>query len=461
MKGAGSGNYYLNLAREDYYDNQTEEPGQWFGTGAQWMNLQGTVKRDAFHNLLEGYSPDGKWFHVQNAGSPKRQSGWDLTFSAPKSVSVLWALSPDDLRKEIESAHQHAVKRALTYLEETAGITRRGRGGAIKESAALVYATFQHGTSRAHDPQLHTHAILLNLGLREDGTSGSLQSLNIFREKMSAGAVYQTELACVLRRKMNLQIDPDPVSFHVRGVPKELCHEFSKRRRAIERKLKAQGKQGAIAAKTAALETRQKKESIPRAELFSRWEQVGKTYGWNAMHIFNRQQEKNLQKQIEVISKQIIAEKLKEVIESIPAAQRTRARVIRAATMVAIQNGADAQMLADNLNTNKTDKKLRLFHIEWRPLFRKAPSWSLAKKMRAPVIVLGPPGLRKRRNQWGRIIWRRNAVIGEVRMQRKLLFPKAPRWSPARKIALPALRLLKRPIQSPPLKPSKDNRITH
>jgi conjugative relaxase-like TrwC/TraI family protein len=104
MKGAGCGNYYLKLAREDYYG--AEQPGTWFGHGADLMQLAGTVKKSALHHLLEGRSPDGKQAWVQNAGDPHRQSAWDLTFSAPKSVSVYWALAPEDLRLQVEQAHQ-------------------------------------------------------------------------------------------------------------------------------------------------------------------------------------------------------------------------------------------------------------------------------------------------------------------------------------------------------------------
>lgn len=89
LKGAAAGNYYLDLARDDYYVNAGEAPGRWFGTGAALLGLSGEIKGKQFRNLLAGCSPDGKQALVQNARNPDRQSGWDLTLSAPKSVSVL------------------------------------------------------------------------------------------------------------------------------------------------------------------------------------------------------------------------------------------------------------------------------------------------------------------------------------------------------------------------------------
>jgi conjugative relaxase-like TrwC/TraI family protein len=98
-----------------------------------------------------------------------------MTFSAPKSVSVLWALSEPRDREAIESAHCLGVATALRHLEQAAAWARRGKGGAIRErTAGLLMAAFDHHTSRALDPQLHTHAFVFNLAPRQDGTWGAL-----------------------------------------------------------------------------------------------------------------------------------------------------------------------------------------------------------------------------------------------------------------------------------------------
>ena len=88
MKGAGKGNYYTGLAQEDYYTKGGEPLGEWYGEGAEQLGLNGKVKDIELRLALEGFSPTGEKL-VQNAGDKDRQSGWDLTFSAPKSVSIL------------------------------------------------------------------------------------------------------------------------------------------------------------------------------------------------------------------------------------------------------------------------------------------------------------------------------------------------------------------------------------
>lgn len=88
---SGRENYYLQLAREDYFLEGGEPPGRWFGSALASLGLvEGTVEKDTLRTLMDGFAPDGRPL-VQNAGKPNRQPGWDLTFSAPKAVSALWS----------------------------------------------------------------------------------------------------------------------------------------------------------------------------------------------------------------------------------------------------------------------------------------------------------------------------------------------------------------------------------
>jgi len=286
----GSGGYYLDLAREDYYLKGGEPLGRWWGRGADMLVGRGTVQRDDLRALLKGYSPSGEAL-IQGAGREDHQRGWDLTFSAPKSVSVLWSQVDERTRIVIQQAHYQAVVAALDYLQDEAALTRRGRGGKVLERAGLVVATFEHGTSRALDPQLHTHTLVLNVGVRDDGTTGTILSKPFYQAKMTAGALYRAELANQLEKRFGCRCDREEqgTSFRVAHVPDSLCKEFSKRREETVRQLKAFGSESAPAAAIAAWETRRTKEHTPpRTELFAGWKQVAESFGFRAGKALNR-----------------------------------------------------------------------------------------------------------------------------------------------------------------------------
>jgi len=281
IKGASPGEYYLSLAKEDYYLQGGEPPGQWIGGGAEELGLKGEVSREELQNIMQGFSADGEEALVQNAGAKDRRSAWDLTFSAPKSVSVVWSQSSGEVRSEIQEAHKEAVKKSLQYLNDAAAITRRGKGGVSEEQVNLAVAAFEHGTSRAGDPQLHTHALVMNVAKRVDGSSGTIETRPLFQHKMAAGALYRAELSHQLESRLGLLSSRQGSSFELIGVSKELAEEFSKRRREIKKTLLDQGYTSAVAAKVVTLNTREVKGHISREQLFSEWQKKGEELGWS------------------------------------------------------------------------------------------------------------------------------------------------------------------------------------
>jgi conjugative relaxase-like TrwC/TraI family protein len=279
--GSASGRYLADLAREDYYHAGGEPPGIWHGKEAEHFGVGGQVDRKEFLRLCEGYSKDGKERLVRNAGTDRR-AGWDLTFSAPKSVSVTWALSDELTRKEIQDAQREAVKKALTYLEREAGEVRAGERGDRPEKCGLLFAMFEHGTSRAQDPQLHTHTVGLNLAHREDGTIGTLEARSIFRHKMAAGAVYRAELSAQLEKRLGVEIlRGKKDTFEIAGVPQSLIEEFSKRREMILTAMEKEGAKGAARAAHFTLTTREKKQHVARELLFDEWKEAGRAHGFS------------------------------------------------------------------------------------------------------------------------------------------------------------------------------------
>lgn len=285
FKGAGRADYYLNLAQEDYYLGGKEPPGFWLGEAAALFRLPDRIAGDDFRDLLAGFSPGRADRLVHNAGSPERRSGWDLTWSVPKSVSVAWSQATPEIRAVIEAEVRAAVRRGIAYLEGTGVVSRRGTDGVIHERARLLFAAFEHSTSRAQDPQLHVHTILINVGVRPDGSSGTLDPRALYRHQLAAGALFRGELATRLERSLGLRARREGRCFELIGVPANIIEEFSKRRAQIEARLTELGVFTPAAAEKAALDTRQVKEVRAREDLFPGWQEIGRQCHWSAKEL--------------------------------------------------------------------------------------------------------------------------------------------------------------------------------
>ena len=279
---AGNAAYCLQQTCEGYYLQGGEPDGLYLSTdGNRFLHLSGKVSKEDLHALFQGFRPNGKPL-VQNAGTPDRSPGWDATFSVPKHISIIWSVSSPEVRQAIQKCALSAVSQAVSYLEREASFSRRGKAGHEIVPARIVAAAFEHSTSRgALDPQLHTHVLIVNVGIRSDNSTGSLQSKPFYEHKMVAGAIYRAHLAQLLRQELGLQVTRKGTSFEVAGVPEDLTRHFSTRRRDIEQHLKDKGLSSAAAASVAALETREKKQPVPpRSELFKRWQETAARFGF-------------------------------------------------------------------------------------------------------------------------------------------------------------------------------------
>ncbi|MEM9092595.1 MAG: MobF family relaxase [Cyanobacteria bacterium P01_F01_bin.53] len=283
---AASRQYHIALSSEDYYTGGAgEPPGLWRGGGAEQLELYGQrVTNEALQHLFDGYSPDGKVALVRNAGSEKRDIAWDLTFSAPKSVSVAWSQAERPLRKIIQQCHAIAVDKAIRELEDYC-LTRRGKGGGHKIKANLIAATFDHCCSRANDPDLHTHTVVMQVVVGDDGKTSALYNNHAFYEnKILIGTMYRAELARQLQTRLHygitqdLSLDKGYDLFEVEGVKGDLMRHFSKRRQQIEAQLRQEGYTSAKAAAVATDMTRAAKQEVNRSELFERWQQEGRGF---------------------------------------------------------------------------------------------------------------------------------------------------------------------------------------
>ena len=173
--------------RDDYYSGRGESPGRWTGSGAETLGLGGRVDDDGFMALMEGRDP-GTGERLKRVGGRSKVAAFDLTFSAPKSVSVLFAIGEPGLAGALVEAHEAAVDAALGYLEREACRVRRGRGGVRREvGEGFVAAAYRHRMSRAEDPQLHTHVVAANMARGADGRWTALDATPIYQHAKAAG----------------------------------------------------------------------------------------------------------------------------------------------------------------------------------------------------------------------------------------------------------------------------------
>ncbi|WP_407154792.1 MobF family relaxase [Bradyrhizobium sp. STM 3557] len=278
---ASASRYYGHLQRDDYYSPEGEPPGRWAGKGAARLSLEGPVTRADFDAALGGIDPKTGERLAQLGGRGREHSaGWDMTFSAPKSVSVLWALSEATERPMIAQAHRSAVLAATAYLEATVGWARRGRAGAAREqTAGLLMAQFDHHTSRECDPQLHTHSFIFNLAPRRDGSWGAIVSRELYKAQKRAGATYRQNLAAELEGH-GIRLERQKNTLRVAAIPRHVERAFSKRRQAIEKAAQVHGYSTPKEMELATLRTRRPKRDAKLGELINHWQAEAKALGF-------------------------------------------------------------------------------------------------------------------------------------------------------------------------------------
>ena len=287
-QGAG---YY---ERDGYYakdDPAHREASAWAGKGAEDLGLSGPVDPDIFQAVLEGKVPDGagrQLGRVDRDGNHHHRPGRDLTFSAPKSVSLV-ALIGGDAR--VVEAHDRAVKRTLAWVERNVAETRMKdpETGRMVHAGGqkMVAATFRHDTSRNLDPLLHTHSVLANMVQGADGKWRAMSNEKLYTSKMLIGALYRSELARDLSG-LGYGIEKTHVDgrFEIAGVPRKVIEAFSTRRAEIEAAVAERGSSGTAEnqrlAQRAALMTRAHKRDVDKAALRGIWEKQAAGLGFDA-----------------------------------------------------------------------------------------------------------------------------------------------------------------------------------
>lgn len=284
LKSAQAASDYYSSAI-NYYQGDSEATA-WFGQGKEHLKLGDEVDQKTLLNLLQGILPDGR--RVQNSQGEHRP-GFDMTFSAPKSVSILVGLG---VAPELVQFHDEAVKYALSQIESEFTEARFVESGEIyyKKTGNLISATFRQPSSRANEPALHTHCVTMNLtfcdGKAKALASDKLRIHGVIEQIQNnahyCGLLYRHHLANSLKNaNFPIRMTGDGL-FEIDGVPEELLREFSTRRADIEALMDENGWDGAKAASQAALITRNAKEEHSRESLKVNWEKRASALGFDA-----------------------------------------------------------------------------------------------------------------------------------------------------------------------------------
>ncbi|WP_372376790.1 MobF family relaxase (plasmid) [Xanthomonas axonopodis pv. cajani] len=272
--------HYFSAA-DDYYAK--ENPGEWQGQGAQVLGLTGPVEQAQLSRLLDGRLPNGE--RIQTTFDPidnKKRMGLDLTFSAPKSVSMQALVAGD---KDVTAAHDRAVTRALEQVERLAEARKKVKGKSYRERTGnMVIGKFRHEMSRAKDPQLHTHSVVLNMTQRADGAWRALSNEDIFRVQHEVDALYKAELARGLQALgYAIRLVDDQGNFELDHISRDQIEAFSARSRIIEEALANEGKTRATATtpekQIISLATRPRKDESDRDLVKQYWVEKSREFG--------------------------------------------------------------------------------------------------------------------------------------------------------------------------------------
>lgn len=351
LRRRASVRYYIEAVAnsiDDYYVGSGEAPGYWIGAGALSLGLVGQVEEASYLAVMEALDPtSGESLLVQRQDA--RVRGYDLTFSAPKGLSLLWAFADGPTRERISAIHDTAVSEALAVMEAEACRVRRGvHGERTLDGAGFVGAAFRHRQSREGDPQLHTHVVVANMAAGPDDRWTSLHGAHLFDFAAAVGACYQSAL-----RRGSAELG---LSWEVRanglgeveGIPRTVLRAFSKRRRGIEADMAARGVSSANEARRASTRTRRAKDPAlalqPDDGLTRRWreELAGLSLGGREAGIGDVTGSMGRARRIDELGADLVAELVEPGWNDIPGAEAevpTRRRPLwrRASTLTYAQ----------------------------------------------------------------------------------------------------------------------------
>ena len=303
---------YYQEEKDDYYTRE-KQPSEWYGALASELELNGSVEKEDFTEMLDGHRKD----KVLRDSSFKKKSandrlGMDLTFNAPKSVSIQALVAGDN---RLIEAHHAAVKESLAMIEDNAQARKKVAGKTrIEKTNNIAVAMFRHDTNRNNDPHLHTHSVVLNITKRGDGAYRALHNDELVKKIPEASQAYQTNLAKKCRELgYDVRLN-DNGTFDLAHISREQITQFSTRSKQIETALAKRGLTRETASKEerqmANFTTKQHKRKIDKNWIQDKWVQTARRIGIESAllpsHTLNKQlKEKENVREKEQIEKQL------------------------------------------------------------------------------------------------------------------------------------------------------------
>jgi conjugative relaxase-like TrwC/TraI family protein len=280
MAGNAKTYYTGNLGADDYYTKGCDPPGTFHGSALKDLGLKDgqRVTQEAFCNLWDGLTPDGKQRLIQHQRGRAHRGGWDCVFTLDKAGSLAYARMTPEERAIADEKLAAKVNEVMGYFERSFATSRVGKGGEERVKAKLIWGDFGHITARTQDtdtpdPHWHHHCTVFNVSTRDRGNgwvdSGTIESKAFYTRQRLLSALWDTGAAQVFR-EMGYLTAGHGKDAKLEAVPKDLCEEFSKRHEAIEQA--RAGRKGHAADRRAWNDTREAKKHVPRAELFSHWQ---------------------------------------------------------------------------------------------------------------------------------------------------------------------------------------------
>ena len=239
LKGADAGAYYVE-ALPNYYLDSGEPKGTWHGKGAELLGLEGEIIDGEFMRVMAGVHPRMRGdVPLGRSYGEKSVRGLDITASAPKSVSTMFAIGDDDTRRHVLAAHDTAVATMLEWVETHAHTRYRIDGQvAVVDAEGIIAATFRQHTSRALDPQLHTHVVIANRVRSDDGRWLALDARTLKLDQRTLSAIYHYTLRSELTGRLGVDWQPVVNGIaEIAGMNDAVLEEFSARTAGVQRRI--------------------------------------------------------------------------------------------------------------------------------------------------------------------------------------------------------------------------------